>query len=73
MVNGDESGVRGEGSRWLMGRDLVGDSEGLLVGALVGLSLGQERCRDVGRDLFGDNVVRTALGCWSGYWSESFG
>ena len=60
--HGDDAGVGGEGSRWLLGGASVGDSEGLLVGASVGQRLGQERRQDVSRDLVGDGVGRTASG-----------
>ena len=47
--HGDDIGVGGEVSRWLLGGALVGASMGLLVGALVGQRLGREQHRDVGQ------------------------
>ena len=44
-IHGDNAGVGREGARWLMDGALVRASVSLLIGALVGRSLAQERRR----------------------------
>ena len=58
--HGDDAGVGGEGSLWLLGGASVGasvgDSEGLLFRDSVGCGLGRERRQDFGRSLVGGSV-----------------
>ena len=70
---GGDAGVGVEGPRWLLGGASVGESAVILVGSLVGRSLGRERRQDVGRFFVGDSLGQTALGRRSGYWLESLG